>query len=559
MPAQFLSAAAYPTITVEIGVADTTSAGGTWGQSVWDTGTWTDDIAWTDISAYVRALSTDWARSRDLNRQPANVLNLTLDNRDGRFSPGNTAGPFVVAGVSKIRPRVAVRVQATWSSVVYPIYYGFVTNWQDSLPSVGKDLVTTVQATDALSLLTLNAVDGSAIGSNGDTCAARIRAILTAAAWPLGSRLDPGTNTLTVDSTADSALTLLQNVAQSEGGLVYADVDGTLTFHGQTRRSGGTIGTSTSSVFISTTIGASKTWTTQANLPFAVGDRLHCYNPVDTWKSLTITVTSYSGTTLTGTVVAYGGNGFTPTSWNIQFTDSTTATITFGPSNSPYDEPQLSNDETYFYNAVTVVPQGEQSGTSSTSVTIATGSKAFTTQAGLGLAVGNTLLIASTANSANFMQGNITAYSGTSMTVDVTSTGGSGTIASWAISLVGSVTATATDGDSISLYSTRALSVDSWATNTQASALATFLLGVYAEPEYRVDSVRVTPATSPSTLWPLVLDATIDDLHSVTVPLPITTYASSIVRTVHVAGISHSITPGDGWRVTFTYSSATPY
>lgn len=479
MTVQFLNAAAYPTITVEIGASDTSSAGGTWGQSVWGTGTWTDNIAWTDISSYVRALSTDWARSRDLNRQPANVLNLTLDNRDGRFSPGNPAGPFVVAGVSKIRPRIAVRVKATWASVTYPIYYGFVTNWQDSLPYVGKDMVATVQATDALSLLTLNAVDGSTIGGNGESCSTRIAAILTAAAWPLSSSLDTGTNTLTIDSTNDSALSLLQNVAQSDGGLVYADLDGTLVYHDQTHRS--------------------------------------------------------------------------------TATRSTVTQITFGPSNSPYDEPQLSNDETYFFNQVTVVPQGEQSGTSTTSTTIGTGSKTFTTQAGLGLAVGNTVLIASTANSANYMQGDITAYTSTSMTVNVTTTGGSGTIAAWAISLVGSVTATATDGDSIALYSTRALSVDSWATNTQASALATFLLGIYAEPEYRVDSVRVTPATSPSTLWPSVLDATIDDLHSVTVPLPITTYAASIVRTVHVAGISHSITPGDGWRVQFTYSSATPY
>jgi hypothetical protein len=261
---QFLNAASYPTITVEIGVSDSTSSGGTWGQSTWgftatsatsltigtgsktlttqsglsisagqtvlvastatpgnymlgtvtsystttlvvnitstggsgtvaawtltfnNAGTWTDNIAWTDISDYVRALSTDWARSRELNRQPANVLNLTLDNRDGRFSPGNTAGPFVVAGVSKIRPRIAVRVRATWSGTTYPIYYGFVTNWQDNLPFVGKDMIATVQATDALSLLTLNAVDGSVIGSNGDSCSTRVAAILTAARWRSG-------------------------------------------------------------------------------------------------------------------------------------------------------------------------------------------------------------------------------------------------------------------------------------------------------------------------------------------------------------------------------------
>lgn len=479
MTVQFLNAASYPTITVEIGVSDTSSAGGTWGQSVWGTGTWTDSIAWTDISSYVRALSTDWSRSRELNRQPANVLSLTLNNRDGRFSPGNTSGPFVVAGVSKIRPRIAVRVRATWASVTYPIYYGFVTNWQDNLPFVGKDMVATVQATDALSLLTLNAIDGSAIGSNGNSCSTRIAAILTAAAWPLGSSLDTGTNTLTIDSTNDSALSLLQNIAQSDGGLVYADLDGTLTYHGQTHRS--------------------------------------------------------------------------------TATRSTTTQITFGPSNSPYDEPQLSNDETYFYNQVTVVPQGVFTGTSSTSLTVGTGSKTFTTQAGLAFAVGNTVLIASTANSANYMQGAITAYSGTSMTVNVTSTGGSGTVASWNLSLVGSVTASASDGDSISLYSTRALSVSSWALNTQASSLASFLLNIYKSPEYRVDSVRVTPAVSATSLWPLVLDAEIDDKHSVTVPIPTTTYTSSITKLVHVAGISHNIQPATGWTVVFTYSSATPY
>jgi len=477
---QFLNAASYPTITVEIGVSDTSSAGGTWGQSVWGTGTWTDTIAWTDVSDYVRALSTDWARSRELNRQPANVLNLTLNNRDGRFSPGNTAGPFAVAGVSKIRPRIAVRVRATWSSVTYPIYYGFVTNWQDNLPFVGKDMIATVQATDALSLLTLNAVDGSVIGSNGDSCATRIAAILSAAAWPLGSSLDTaGVTTLTIDSTNDSALSLLQNIAQSDGGLVYADVDGTFTFHYRDHRS--------------------------------------------------------------------------------LVTRSNTVQIAFGPSDKAYDEPQLSNDETYFYNQVTVVPQGIQSGTSATSLTVGTGSKTFDIQAGLGLAVGNTVLIASTANSANYMQGDITAYSGTSMTVNVTTTGGSGTVAAWNITLVGSVTQTKSDADSVSLYSTRALSVDSWAVNTQAASLALFLRRIYKDPEYRVDSIRVTPAVSAASMWPLVLDAEIDDQHSVTVPLPTTTYVSSFIKYVHVAGISHSIQPATGWTVTFTYSSATPY
>lgn len=75
-------------------------------------------------------------------------------------------------------------------------------------------------------------------------------------------------------------------------------------------------------------------------------------------------------------------------------------------------------------------------GTSSTSVLIATGSKAFTTQAGKSFA--NTqVLIASAANTANYMHGNVTAYTGTSLTVNVTNIGGSGTFSDWVISIAG--------------------------------------------------------------------------------------------------------------------------
>lgn len=82
---------------------------------------------------------------------------------------------------------------------------------------------------------------------------------------------------------------------------------------------------------------------------------------------------------------------------------------------------------------------GTASGTSTTSITIGTGSKVFTTQSNKQWAVGTPLRIASTsAPSTNFMDGIVTAYSGTSLTVNVVGTTGSGTIASWTISLGGS-------------------------------------------------------------------------------------------------------------------------
>lgn len=77
------------------------------------------------------------------------------------------------------------------------------------------------------------------------------------------------------------------------------------------------------------------------------------------------------------------------------------------------------------------------SGTSTSSVAIATGSKAFTTQAGKSFEVGRWLLITSDADPANYMHGQVTAYSGTSLTVNVTNVGGSGTLADWTITVSG--------------------------------------------------------------------------------------------------------------------------
>jgi hypothetical protein len=77
------------------------------------------------------------------------------------------------------------------------------------------------------------------------------------------------------------------------------------------------------------------------------------------------------------------------------------------------------------------------SATSTTSLTVGTGSKSLTIQTGKQFQIGQSIRIADTSTPANFMDGQVTAYnSGTgAMTVNVSSVGGSGTVAAWAISL----------------------------------------------------------------------------------------------------------------------------
>ena len=75
--------------------------------------------------------------------------------------------------------------------------------------------------------------------------------------------------------------------------------------------------------------------------------------------------------------------------------------------------------------------------TSTTSNSVGTGAKTFTTQSGKQFQAGQYVLISDSANSANFMHGTVTSYSGTSLVINSLDIGGSGTKASWNISISG--------------------------------------------------------------------------------------------------------------------------
>lgn len=78
------------------------------------------------------------------------------------------------------------------------------------------------------------------------------------------------------------------------------------------------------------------------------------------------------------------------------------------------------------------------SGTSTTSLTIGTGSKSLTIQAGKNFAIGQPVRIAYTVTPANYMDGQVTAYNPTTgaMTVNATSVGGAGTQSAWTVALI---------------------------------------------------------------------------------------------------------------------------
>jgi hypothetical protein len=152
-------------------------------------------------------------------------------------------------------------------------------------------------------------------------------------------------------------------------------------------------------------------------------------------------VTSYSGTTLVINVDTTGGSG-TLASWNINAAGNvgaTGATGTTGATGAAGSTGATGTTGTAGTNGTNGTNGTGYAATSTTSLTIGTGSATFTTQSGLAYSAGARARASSSANTANYMEGLVTSYSGTTLVINVDTTGGSGTLASWNINVAGNV------------------------------------------------------------------------------------------------------------------------
>lgn len=162
--------------------------------------------------------------------------------------------------------------------------------------------------------------------------------------------------------------------------------------------------------------------------------------------------------------------------------DNSFSNPVFGTTISPTDADTFFDDVDAALNAYY--------GTSTTSLAVATGSKSFTTQADKLFGVGRYVIAVSDADPSNFMYGRVTAYSGTSLTVNVLSIGGSGTHTDWTIYIAGGVGASG-PGYMATSVSSVAIASSGSKTFTTQSGLA-YTAGA---------RVRVSDAADPTTNW----------------------------------------------------------
>ena len=121
-----------PALKVEVAFADDPGNGTTW----------------TDITSRVRAGSIRIGRTDEREAYQTGSLSLTLDNRDRALDPFNASSPYA----GDLTPRKDIRVQATYNSITYNLFYGQVARWPVT-PDVSGDTVTEIEAYDALGQL----------------------------------------------------------------------------------------------------------------------------------------------------------------------------------------------------------------------------------------------------------------------------------------------------------------------------------------------------------------------------------------------------------------------
>lgn len=222
----------YPTVTVELGLSTVSSGSSVWGTGTWNSAKWSGrDVVWTDVTQYVRRIDTNRENNRDTGSYPAGTATVVLSNADARFTPGNTSSPYASGGVSKIVPKVPIRIRATWSGTTYGIFYGRVNSWQDEYPGMGEDCVTTVTCSDTSA--DLAAIDLAAIvaAGAGEAAGQRIQRILSAAGWPWDTDIGVGAiSTMQATTLGGNALGTAQLTADSDGGVLFVDGNGALVY-----------------------------------------------------------------------------------------------------------------------------------------------------------------------------------------------------------------------------------------------------------------------------------------------------------------------------------------
>jgi len=198
-----------------------------------------------DVSNQVNRIETNRGRTALSDQFQTGALTLRIVDQSGDFNPMNVSGPYY----NLLTPMKKVQITATYGSVTYPIFSGFITSYVTTYPDEsGEDLaITTIQAVDAFRLAQLAQISTVADSGAGQLSGTRVNKLLDSISWPATMRdVDAGLTTMQADpGTNRTALQALSTVALSEYGALYIDATGSFVFQDRSVTAGSIGGTPT--------------------------------------------------------------------------------------------------------------------------------------------------------------------------------------------------------------------------------------------------------------------------------------------------------------------------
>ncbi len=197
--------------------------------------------AWTDVTAYFLGGTQRRGRQHELDTIQAGTAAISLRNTDRRFDPANSAGPYY----GTLLPMRRLRLKWTINSVTYTRFLGFIERWPRTRvgPTWSQVDLTVVDGFEQLAQ-----TDISDQFWASESVGARIAHVLDLCLWPRSLRaIDTGTATVPdsafTSGTFTSALSHIQQIADSDLGYFFIDSSGLATYHSRYHRETTTVGT----------------------------------------------------------------------------------------------------------------------------------------------------------------------------------------------------------------------------------------------------------------------------------------------------------------------------
>lgn len=181
----------------------------------------------TDVSSYTRSVSVSRGRSDEIAQFTTGNSVVVLENRDRRFDPLYSQGPYF----GFIKPRIRLVVSKDSIS----LFDGFVDDW-DYNYDVSSQSTTTVICIDGMGLLSQTAL--SEYTNTQQNPAERITTVINRdeVSYQGSTNLDGGLTALVADTVSSNTNTIsyLQTVSDTDLGRLFVDGSGVLRYRSRT-------------------------------------------------------------------------------------------------------------------------------------------------------------------------------------------------------------------------------------------------------------------------------------------------------------------------------------